>query len=127
MILNVLLKIYIGLIGTSALRELVSLFITEKNDQFRQYQMIYGVSYKTHTLANLFYMKLYLSLTILPFFLTLNYYELYLPYILYFAAFVISSCYLTLAFTAFFKDQKVALEVIGLFYSLSSFLPFLYD
>lgn len=118
---------YVGMIGTSGLRELVVLFISERNEQFRQYQMIFGVSFKTHTLANLLYMKIYLSVTILPFYLTLNYFHFHPSYILYFAAFVISSSYLTLALTAFFQDQKIALEVIGLFYSLTSFLPFFYD
>lgn len=71
--------------------------------------MIMGVSYKTHTLANLLYMQIYLSVTILPFYITLNYYHFNMSYALYFAAFVISSSYLTLALAAFFKDQKIAL------------------
>jgi len=71
--------------------------------------MIMGVSYKTHTLANLLYMYIYMSIILTPFYLTLNYYHFDLAYIFYFAAFVISSTTLTLMFTAFFKDQKVAL------------------
>lgn len=126
-LLETLLKIYIGLIGISAIRELITLFITEKIDDFRQYQMIFGMSHRTHTLSNLLYMLVYLSCFLLPFYLTLNYFDFRLIYIFYFAAFVISSSVLALAFTAFFKDHKIALEIIGMFFSLTAFLPFLYD
>jgi hypothetical protein len=44
-----------------------------------------------------------------------------------FGAFVLSTCTLALALTAFFKDHKIALEIIGMLFSLSIFLPFLYD
>jgi hypothetical protein len=126
-LLQLLLKIYIGLIGTSALRELITLFITERTEHFRQYQMIFGVSFRTHTLSNLFYMGAYQSFFLLPFYIVLNYYEFDLIYVLYFGSFVISSCTLTLALTSFFRDHKIALEVIGMIFSLSSFLPFMYE
>jgi hypothetical protein len=127
LLLDMLLKIYIGLIGISALRELITIFITERLDNFRQYQMIFGMSHRTHTLSNLLYMFVYLSCFLLPFYLTINYFHFKLIYVFYFASFVISSSVLTLAFTAFFKDHKIALEIIGMFFSLSAFLPFLYD
>lgn len=89
--------------------------------------MIFGVSFRVHTLSNLFYMGAYQSIYLLPFYITLNYYNFDLAYILYFGSFVISSCTLTLALTSFFKDHKIAMEIIGMFFSLASFLPFMYD
>lgn len=127
LLFDLMLKIYLGLIGTSALRELITLFMTERTEEFRQYQMIFGVSFRVHTLSNLFYMLVYQSFFLIPFYLTLNYYNLDPAYILDFAALVISSSTLTLALTTFFRDHKIALEVIGMLFSLGSFLPFLYD
>ena len=89
--------------------------------------MIFGIGHRTHTLANLFYMGAYQSFFLLPFYITLNYYDFDLRYILYFGAFVISSCTLTLFLSSFFKDHKIALEIIGMLFSLSSFLPFVYE
>jgi hypothetical protein len=109
LLLDTLLKIYIGLIGISAIRELITLFITERIDDFRQYQMIFGMSHRTHTLSNLLYMFIYLSCFLFPFYLTINYFGFKFIYIFYFAAFVISSSVLALALTAFFKDHKIAL------------------
>ena len=109
LILSMLLKIYIGMLGLSAVRELVSIFILERNEKFRMYQFIFGLRREVHTLANLFYMKIYLSLSILPFYLTINYFNFDLIYIFYFASFVISSLTLAMALSAFFKDHKIAL------------------
>ncbi len=67
------------------------------------------------------------SATILPFYLTLNYFHFDLVYIFEFGSFVISTCTLALALTAFFKDHKIALEIIGMVFSMSSFLVFFYD
>lgn len=89
--------------------------------------MIFGVSFRVHTLSNLFYMLVYQSFFLVPFYLTLNYYKFDPAYVLDFAALVISSSTLTLALTTFFRDHKIALEVIGMLFSLGSFLPFLYD
>lgn len=44
-VMSMLLKIYIGLIGISAVRELVTLFIVERTEQYRQYQFIFGLSH----------------------------------------------------------------------------------
>ena len=89
--------------------------------------MIFGLSYRSHTLCNLFYMMVYNSLFILPFYLTLNFFRLDPVYIFNFGAFVISSNTLTLMLTAFFTEHKVATEVIGTIFSLGSFLPLVYD
>lgn len=43
--MTMLLKIYIGLIGISAVRELVTVFIMERTEQYRQYQFIFGLSH----------------------------------------------------------------------------------
>jgi len=72
-------------------------------------------------------MGFYLSLLILPFFLTICYFNLDLIYILYFGSFVISQLTMTLALTAFFKDYKIANEIIGMFFSLTAFLVFFYE
>lgn len=72
-------------------------------------------------------MGLYLSISILPFYLTINYFNFDLIYIFYFGSFVISSLTLALALSAFFKDHKIALEIIGMFFSLGAFLVFFYD
>jgi hypothetical protein len=40
---------------------------------------------------------------------------------------VLSTCTLALVLTAFFRDHKIAVEVIGLFFSLTAFLSFAYD
>jgi len=44
-----------------------------------------------------------------------------------FAAFVISSLTCSMMLTSFFTDHKLATEVIGMFFSLSSFLALLYS
>ena len=72
-IFSFLLKIYIAMIGMSATRELVTLFMHERTEKHRQYQMIYSLSSLTHTMSNLLYMGLFMSITILPFFIALNY------------------------------------------------------
>lgn len=107
-VMDLLLKIYIGLIGSTAIKELISLFIPERTEKFRQYQFIFGLSNQIYTLSNLFYLGLYLSVLILPFFLTICYYDFDLVYIFYFGSFVITQLTMTLAFTAFFRDFKVA-------------------
>ena len=71
-------------------------------------------------------MGIYLSITILPFYLTINFFDFDLIYIFYFGSFVISTLTLALALTAFFKDHKIALEIIGMFFSLGAFLVFFY-
>lgn len=126
-VLAFLLKIYIGLISSSTNREAITLYITEREDGFRQYQMIFGVTYRVHTLSNLFYILVYNSAFLVPFYLTLNYFHLDPVYIFNFAAFVISSNALILMLTSFFSEHKVATEVIGTIFSLASFLPLLYD
>jgi len=70
--------------------------------------MIFGLSERCHTLSNLFYMGLYMSVFLLPFYLTLNYYEFKIEYVLIFGSFVISSLSLTLMLTSFFADHKIA-------------------
>jgi nitrate/nitrite transporter NarK len=67
-----------------------------------------------------------MSFFLLPFYLTLNFYEIRLAYIFNFGAFVISSCSLALMMTSFFKDHKIAAELIGICFSLGSFLPLMY-
>ncbi len=126
-VLTMLLKIYLGLVGVSAVRELVNLFIVERNEQFRQYQHIFGLSNHMHTISNLFYMCIYLSATVLPLYLTVSWFGVELVHILYFGAFVISNCTLAMALTAFFTDHKIALELIGMCFSLSAFLVFFYQ
>jgi hypothetical protein len=106
--MTLLLKIYIGMLGLSAVRELITVFILERTELNRQYQAIFGLSREVYTLSNLFYMGLYLSISILPFYLTICYFNFDLVYIFYFGAFVISSLTLALALTAFFKDHKIA-------------------
>ena len=103
-----LLKIYIGMISTSVVREAVTLYITERQEGFRQYQMIFGLPYRVHTISNLFYMMIYNSLFLVPFYLVLNYFRLDPVYIFNFGAFVISSNALTLMLTSFFTEHKVA-------------------
>jgi ABC-type polysaccharide/polyol phosphate transport system ATPase subunit len=115
------------MIGLSAVRELVTIFIVERTEQFKQYQFIFGLSREVHTLGNLFYMGAYLSVVILPFYLTLSWFDLAPRYVFCFGAFVISTCTLAMALTAFFRDHKIALELIGMLFSLSSFLIFFYD
>jgi hypothetical protein len=89
--------------------------------------MIFGLTHRLHTLSNLFYMWIYLSACLLPIYLTVSYYHFDIIDVFYFGSFVISFSTLTLALTAFFKDHKIALELIGMLFSLSAFLPFLYD
>lgn len=72
-------------------------------------------------------MGLYMSISILPFYLTICYFNFDLIYIFYFGSFVISTLTLALALTAFFKDHKIAQEIIGMVFSLSAFLVFFYD
>jgi hypothetical protein len=72
-------------------------------------------------------MGVYLSVFLLPFYLTLNYYHFKLVYIFNFAAFVVSSSCLAMMATAFFKDLKIASEMINLMFSISSFLPLIYQ
>jgi hypothetical protein len=47
--------------------------------------------------------------------------------VLYFGSFVISQLTMTWALTAFFKDYKIANEMIGMFFSLTAFLIFFYE
>lgn len=88
--------------------------------------MIQGLSHRCHTLSNLLYMGMYMSIFIFPFYLTLNLFQFSLVYIFNFAAFVISSATLAMALSSLFKDHKVALEIVGLLFSLGAFLPFFY-
>ncbi len=127
MLLTFLLKMYIGLLASSPVREVVTLFITERTDHFRQYQGILGVSHRTHTLSNLLYLCCSMSFFLLPLFLSIEYYTPSFVLIFRFGAFVLSTCTLALALTAFFKDHKIAVEITGLAFSLAAFLPFLYD
>lgn len=129
MLLGMLLKMYLGLMASSPVREVVTLFITERTEHFRQYQGILGVSHKTHTLSNLLYLCAFMSFFLLPLFLCILYYHpaLFFASVFKFGAFVLSTCALALALTSFFKDHKIALEVIGLAFSLAAFLPFAYD
>lgn len=127
MLLSTLLKMYLGLVGSSAVREVVTLFMNERTEHFRQYQMILGISHRTHTLGNLLYLCAYQSFFLFPLFATIFYYEPDLALIFRFGACVLSTCTLALALSSFFRDHKIALEAISLVFSLSAFLPFLYD
>ena len=89
--------------------------------------MIAGLSYPAHTFANMTYMLVYTSFFLLPFYIILNVYEFSLIYIFYFASLVISSTTLTILLTSFFSDHKIATEVIGLLFTISALLPFMYD
>ena len=75
---------------------------------FRQYQIIFGLGTRCHTLSNLLYMGLYMSVFLVPFYLTLNYFKFELHYIGMFAAFVISSLTCSMMLTSFFTDHKLA-------------------
>lgn len=86
-----------------------------------------GLHKKIHTLSNMFYMLVYTSVFLFPFYVMINLYGFKLVYIFNFASFVISSSFLTIALTSFFNEHKVATEIIGLLFSLGSFLPFLYE
>jgi hypothetical protein len=127
LLLTMLLKMYLGLLASAPVREVVTLFITERTEHFRQYQGILGVSHRTHTLANLLYLCAYMSFFLLPLFFCIAYYNPDFTLVFRFGSFVLSTCTLALALTAFFRDHKIALEVIGLLFSLSAFLPFAYD
>lgn len=72
-------------------------------------------------------MLVYTSVFLFPFYVILNLYGFKLVYIFNFAAFVISSNFLTIALTSFFTEHKVATEVIGVMFSLTAFLPFVYE
>lgn len=121
-----MLTIYIGIINSSALREIITLFINQRQDGNRQYQFVMGLCKKVHTLSNMLYMMIFSSVFLLPFYILLNLYEFNIIYVFNFAAFVISSSFLTMALTSFFNDHKVATEIIGFFFSVGSFLPFFY-
>lgn len=69
---------------------------------------------------------MYFSFFLLPFFLTIEYFTFSFRYIFMFGSFVLSSMTLSLMLTAFFSDQKIALEIIGMLFSLSAFLPYFY-
>jgi hypothetical protein len=71
MLLQFLLKMYLGLLTSSPVKEVVTLFITERTDNYRQYQGILGVSHRTHTISNLLYLCGYMSFFLVPFFLCL--------------------------------------------------------
>lgn len=108
LLLQPLLRMYLGLLGSSAVREVVTLFITERTDHFRQYQMILGVARGTHTFANLLYLCLFQCLFLSPLIATLFYYNPDIALLFRFAAFVGSTCTLSLALTSFFRDHKIA-------------------
>jgi hypothetical protein len=105
----------------------VTLFLNEREKKFRQYQMIFGLGSRAHTLSNLFYMGLYMSFFLVPFYFTLNYYKFDLKYIGVFAAFVISTMSCTMMMSSFFRDQKLATEFISTLFSLSGFLVLMYS
>lgn len=86
-----------------------------------------GLCKKVHTLSNMFYMMVLSSVFLLPFYIILNLYQFNIIYVFNFAAFIVSSSFLTIALTSFFTDHKVATEIIGFIFSLGSFLPFFYD
>lgn len=62
-----------------------------------------------------------------PLFFTLMYYETNWMLVYYFAAFVVSSCNLILLLISFFRDPKIAAEVISMIYSLSFFTYYAID
>lgn len=125
--MHFLLTIYLGLINSSAIRETITLFINEREEGSRQYQFVMGLCKKTHTLSNLLYMMVYTAVFLFPFYVVLNLYGFKIIYIFIFASFIISSSFLALALTSFFSEHKVATQVIGIFFSLASFLPFFYE
>jgi hypothetical protein len=125
--MNFLLTIYVGLITSSSIKETITLFICEREEGSRQYQYVMGLKKLTHTLSNLFYMMVYTSVFLLPFFVVVNLYAFKIMYLFIFSGFVVSTGFLTIALTSFFSEHKVATEVIGLLYSLAAFLPFFYD
>jgi hypothetical protein len=89
--------------------------------------MILGLSYARHFLANFLFMCAYMAFFMLPFFITLCVYDFRLFYIFSFSVFIVCSTMMTISLTALFKDHKIALEIIGIIFSLSSFLVFLYE
>lgn len=71
MLMQFLLKMYLGLLASSPVREVVTFFITERTENLRQYQGILGVSHRTHTLGNLLYLCGHMSFFLLPLFFCL--------------------------------------------------------
>lgn len=85
-----------------------------------------GLCKKVHTLSNLFYMMVFCSVFLFPFYVVVNLYAFKIVYVWNFGCFVIASNLLAIALVCFFKEHKVAAEVIGIVFSLASFLPLVY-
>lgn len=77
-------------------------------------------------LGNLLYMYCYTSMLLTPLFFTLVYTNPgeTMGYIYYFACFVVSSCNFALAMLTFFRDPKIATEVIGMLCSIALFAAY---
>lgn len=70
-------------------------------------------------------MYCFTSMILCPLFFTLMYYNTNWALVYYFAAFVFSSCNLILFLISFFRDPKIATEVISMIYSISFFAYYL--
>lgn len=116
-----LLPFYFGNMNGSTIRKFCVYFINEREEHFRTYQLVLGLSRSGYILGNLMYMYCFTSMILTPVFITMMYYEANWRLVFYFAAFVLSSCNLILLLISFFRDPKIATEVISMIYSISFF------
>lgn len=119
-----LLPIYLGNLASSAIRKFSIYFVNEREEHFRTYQIVLGMSKSGYILGNVLYMYCYTSMILTPVFFTFMWFDFNLTYVYYFACFVTSNCNLTLLMISFFKDSKIAAEVISMMSFISLFAYF---
>jgi hypothetical protein len=126
-LMSMMLPFYLGNMTTSTIRKFSIYFVNEREEYFRTYQIVLGMSKTGYILGNLLYMYFFTSMILTPVFLTFMYFQVNLSFVYYFAAFTLASCNFILALLTFFKDPKIATEVIGMICSISLFIYYSID
>lgn len=121
--MELLLPFYLGNATSSSVRKFALYFINEREEHYRTYQRVLGLSQTGYLLGNVLYMYCFTSMLLTPVFFTLVWWSpADAPHYVYcFACFVVSSCNFILAMLTFFRDPKIATEVIGMICSITLF------
>jgi hypothetical protein len=121
--MELLLPFYLGNVNSSSIRKFALYFINEREEHFRTYQIVLGLSKHGYIFGNLLYMYCFTSMLLTPVFFTFVYFnpQETFGFVYYFACFVVGSCNFTLALLTFFRDPKIATEVVGMVCSISLF------
>ncbi len=126
-LVELLMPFYFGNSAATLIRRFSVYFINEREEHFKTYQIVLGLSWQGYLIGNLLYMYVFTSAVLTPVFLFLMYFTWNWTLVYYFAAFVLCQSNLHLALLTFFKDPKIASEIISMLLNISFFAYYAVD